>query len=67
MRLSQKILITKLKNCFKTKKFLASAVTMPYKEKIVRFIKFGDKISKYSKSVNLIIKKNQIFLAITQT
>lgn len=47
----------KIKKLFQNKKFLAGAVTMPYKEKIVRFTKFGDKISKYSKSVNLIIKK----------
>ncbi len=52
----------KIKKLFQNNKFLASAVTMPYKEKIVRFIKFGDKISKYSKSVNLIIKhKSNIF------
>ena len=41
----------------KKRNFLASAITMPYKKKIFNKVKIQDDISKYSKSVNLIIKK----------
>ncbi len=41
------------------KNFLASAVTMPYKKKVISKIIIEDKISKYSKSINFIIKKNK--------
>ena len=36
------------------KNFLASAVTMPYKKKVISKIIIKDKISKYSKSINFI-------------
>ena len=39
------------------KNFLASAVTMPFKKKVISKIIIKDKISKYSKSINFIIKK----------
>jgi len=44
------------------KNFLASAVTMPFKSKVVKYVKFGDKISMYSNSINLIIKKKKLLL-----
>jgi len=51
----------KIKQLLKNKFFLASAITMPYKKKIVSKINFGNKISKYSNSINLIIKnKNNL-------
>ncbi len=37
--------------------FLASAITMPYKKKILKYIEVKDKISKKAKSINFIIKK----------
>ncbi len=49
----------KIKQLLKDKFFLASAITMPYKQKIVSKIKFGNKISKYSNSINLIIKNKK--------
>ena len=39
--------------------FLASAVTMPYKKKILNFVKIKDKFTRYSKAVNFIIKKGK--------
>ena len=38
--------------------FVASAVTMPYKQKVTKYFDFGDKISKFSNSINLIVKVN---------
>ncbi len=50
-----------LKNFKKDSSFIASAVTMPLKEKIFKKVNTIDKISKYAESVNLIIKqKNSI-------
>ncbi len=37
-------------------KFIASAVTMPFKGKAVKYINFGNKITQYSNSINLIVK-----------
>ena len=39
------------------KEFKAAAITMPYKENVYKKIIPGDKFSKMSKSVNLILKK----------
>ena len=54
-----------LKNFFskiKSDKLLkATAITMPYKEKVINFIKYGNIISRQAKSINLIIKnKNSL-------
>ena len=50
-----------LKNFKKDSSFIASAVTMPFKEKIFKKVKTIDKITKYAESINLIIKqKNHI-------
>ena len=38
--------------------FYATAVTMPYKKLFYKITEKRDKITKYSKSVNLVIKKN---------
>ena len=56
MKLIQKIFqkIHTLKN---DKEFKAAAITMPYKENVYKKIIPGDKFSKMSKSVNLILKK----------
>lgn len=40
----------------KNKNFIGSAITMPFKEKIVKYIRYGNKLSESSKSVNLIVK-----------
>ena len=48
--------ITRLK---KDNHFLGSAITMPYKEKIIKHVIYGNQISKYSKSINLIIKNKK--------
>ncbi len=47
--------IKKFKN---DQNFVATAVTMPYKLKVTKYVKFGDKISKFSNSINLIVKVN---------
>ena len=62
------------KNLFKSKinelildqKFLASAITMPYKKKILKYIKVKDSISKEAKSVNFIIKKKIKYMVLIQ-
>ena len=44
------------------KNFLASAITMPYKKKIISKVIIKDKLSKTSKSLNFILKKkNKIY------
>ena len=43
----------------KNKNFLASAITMPFKEKAVRYIRYGNKLSEFSKSINLIVKNKR--------
>ena len=52
----------KLSNCLKKFKsdneFLATAVTMPLKDKVSEYISYGNSISKHAKSINLILKKN---------
>ena len=40
------------------KEFLATAVTMPFKERVLKYISYGNSISKHAKSINLILKKN---------
>lgn len=54
---------TRIKNFIKMIKkdnlFYASAITMPYKKIFYKICKFKNKISEYSKSVNLVIKKNK--------
>jgi len=47
----------------KDKYFLASAITMPFKKKILRFTEFGDLLTKKAKASNLIIKKNNRLFA----
>ena len=39
--------------------FLASAVTMPFKKKVMNFVTVKDKLTKYSKAINFIIKKRK--------
>ena len=39
-------------------KFLATAITMPYKITLFEKVKINDEFAKYAKSINLIIKKN---------
>ena len=39
--------------------FLASAVTMPFKKKVINYVTIKDKLTKYSKAVNFIIKKGK--------
>ena len=56
---------SQLKNFFSKiksdKLFKATAITMPYKEKVINFIKYGNIISRQAKSINLIIKnKNSL-------
>jgi shikimate dehydrogenase len=50
----------KIQKLIKNKNFLASAVTMPYKKKILKYVSLKDKISKIAKSVNFIIRKKKI-------
>ncbi len=45
--------ILKLK---KNKNFLGCAITMPFKEKAKKYISYGNKLSEFSKSINLIVK-----------
>ena len=42
--------------------FLATAVTMPFKEKVLKYISYGNSTSKHAKSVNLILKKNNTLI-----
>tara|TARA_B100000029_G_scaffold478467_1_gene524570 strand:+ start:255 stop:1043 length:789 start_codon:yes stop_codon:yes gene_type:complete len=41
----------------KEKKFLAMAVTMPYKKKIIQYLRSMDSFAKKTRSVNLVVKK----------
>ena len=52
-----------IQSLMKDKSFLASAITMPYKKKILKFTEFGDLLTKRAKASNLIIKKNNRLLA----
>ena len=38
----------------KDKNFLGSAITMPFKEKAVKYIRYGNKLSEFSKSLELL-------------
>ena len=52
----------KIKCLIIDKNFLASAITMPYKKEILKYIKIKDRISLYANSINLIVKeKNSIY------
>lgn len=53
----------KISKLMADKNFLASAVTMPYKIKIKKFVNKFDLSSKLSESTNLIVKKNNQILA----
>jgi shikimate dehydrogenase len=47
---------------FKNKKFLATAVTMPYKKRIISKIIVNDKLSNFAKAINFVIKKkNKVY------
>ena len=50
---------SEIKKILISENFLASAITMPYKKKIKKYAIINDKISKYSNSVNFIIKKDK--------
>lgn len=50
----------KIENLIYDKNFLASAITMPYKKKILKYVKIRDKISKYANSINLIVKEKKL-------
>ena len=53
---------TKIKKLLSEKDFLASAITMPYKISVRKYINHLNETAKLSKSVNLIIKyKNKIY------
>lgn len=45
-----------IKTILKDSNFKASAITMPYKKKILPYVIVKDKISKYAQSINFIIK-----------
>ena len=45
-----------IKKILQDSNFFASAITMPYKKKIKKYLIIKDKISKYANSVNFIIK-----------
>jgi shikimate dehydrogenase len=49
-----------IKNLLKNKNFLASAITMPYKKNIIKYVKINDKISNFANSINLIVKKKNV-------
>ena len=38
------------------KNFLATAVTMPFKKKVIKLVKIKDRLTKFSKAINFIIK-----------
>ena len=44
----------------KEKKFRAMAVTMPYKKKIIKYLNNLDDFAQKAKSVNLVVKKNNV-------
>ena len=47
---------------FKDPKFLAAAITMPYKKELTKYVKIKDKLTKSAKSINFVIRKNSSFL-----
>ena len=49
----------KFSELIRNKNFLASAVTMPFKKKVLKFVKINDKLTKYSKAINFIINKKK--------
>ena len=56
----------KIKSLIKNKNFLASAITMPYKKEILKYIKIKDRISLYANSINLIVKEKILYMVIIQ-
>ena len=50
---------TTIKKVITDKNFVASAVTMPFKKKIKKYLITQDKVSQYSNSINFIIKKEK--------
>jgi len=54
--IKKKFFNTEIIKILKDPNFLASAITMPYKKKIKKYLIIKDKISKYANSVNFIIK-----------
>ena len=60
--ISEKDFKKKIPQILKDPNFYASAITMPYKKKILAYVYVKDKISRYSKSINFIIKiKKKIY------
>lgn len=51
-----------IKDFSQNKNFLASAITMPYKKEVLKYVKIHDKISLFSKSINLIVKNRNSLL-----
>ena len=51
-----------VKNLLKNANFLASAITMPYKKEVIKYVKINDKISSFANSINLIVKKKSTLL-----
>jgi len=62
LEIKKKNFSNEINNILSNKSFLASAVTMPYKIEINKYVNYLDQSSKLSKSTNLIIKKkNKIY------
>ena len=62
LEINKEIFDYKIKKLILNKNFLASAVTMPYKKKILKHVIVKDRISICAKSINFILKiKNKIF------
>lgn len=62
LEIEKKFFNLEIKKILKDPFFYASAVTMPYKKKIKKYIIINDKITKYARSVNFIIKNKKKFL-----
>ncbi len=56
--IKQKSFNKEFRNLLNNRDFIASAITMPYKKQVISKVNVKDKISKYSQSINFIIKKN---------
>ena len=59
--IKQKNFKTEILKIFKDPKFLAAAITMPYKKELTKYVKINDKLTKYAKSINFIIRKKNSF------
>jgi len=53
-----------IKDLLKNENFLASAITMPYKKEVIKYVKINDKISSFANSINLILKKKKLYWGI---